>query len=144
MVFKARKTTTYKNVYINSSLVITNIDSNKTGEEIILKKDAQNKSDSFWRQNRHERLNTDEQVIYKVLDTLEKNKTYVFYRNSLRFLTTGTKDIGHIRIGPWYNWVSVNRYEGLRLRFDLATNKYFDNHLNLSGYLAYGFKSRDW
>lgn len=138
--FKARKTTTYKNVYINSSLVKTSIDSNKTGEEIILNKDTQNKPDSFWQQNRHERLNTDEQTIYKVLDTLEKNKTYIFYRNSLRFLTTGTKDIGNIRIGPWYNWVSANRYEGLRLRFDLATNKYLDSHLNLSGYLAYGFK----
>jgi hypothetical protein len=36
------------------------------------------------------------------------------------------------------DWVSANRYEGLGLQFDLATNKYFDNHLNPS--VAYGLK----
>ena len=138
--FKARKTATYKNIDINSNFITASIDSNKSSVEISLKNDAQIKPDSFWLQKRHEPLNTDEQTVYKVLDTLEKNKTYVFYRNSLRFATTGTKDIGDLRIGPWYNWVSSNQYEGLRLRFDLSTNKYFSKHLNLSGYLAYGFK----
>jgi len=138
--FKARKTTTYKNVNINSDYVTANLDSNKTNEDILLKGDAQVKPDSFWLQNRHEPLNSDEQTVYKVLDTLEKNKTYVHYRNALNFITTGTKDIGNVRIGPWYNWISGDEYEGTRLRFDLATNRGFNDNLKLSGYLAYGFK----
>lgn len=138
--FKARKTATYENVNFNSPLITSVLDSNKSNEDIVLKKDAAKKSDSFWVEKRHEPLNADEQTVYKVLDTLEKNKTYVHYRNAVNFLTTGTKDIGNIRIGPWYSWISGNQYEGTRLRFDLATNKGFNKNLNLSGYLAYGFK----
>ena len=118
--FKARKTATYKNVLINSDVVIANLDSNKSNEDILLKKDAQNKPDSFWIQKRHEPLNSNEQTVYKVLDTLEKNKTYRFYRDGLNFLTTGTYDIGNIRIGPWYYWLTGNSYEGTRVRFDIA------------------------
>ncbi len=142
--FKARKTATYRNVLINSSLVTASLDSNKSNEDILLNKDAQNKPDSFWVQRRHEPLNADEQTVYKVLDTLEKNKTYIHYRNDVNFLTTGTKDIGNIRIGPWYNWISANEYEGTRLRFDAATNMGFNKNLNLGGYLAYGFKDETY
>ena len=140
--FKARKTATYKNVLINSDLVIANLDSNKSNEDILVKKDAQNKPDSFWLEKRHEPLNSNEQTVYKVLDTLEKNKTYVHYRNAINFFTTGTKDVGNVRIGPWYNWISGNAHEGTRLRFDLATNTGFNKNLNLRGYLAYGFRDK--
>lgn len=138
--FKARKTTTYKNVLINSNIVKKNIDSSKSSEEILVAPNVLNKPDSFWIQNRHEPLNNDEQTVYKVLDTLEKNKTYIHYRNAINFLTTGTKDIGNIRIGPWYNWISGDTIEGTRLRFDLATNRKFNDKLYLHGYLAYGFR----
>ena len=40
---------------------------------------------------------------------------------------------------PWYNWFTINAYEGLRLRFDLGTNTGFSKKLYLSAYLAYGF-----
>ena len=142
--FKARKTATYKNVLIDNDFVTANLDSNKSNEDILVKSDAQNKPDSFWLQKRHEPLNTDEQTVYKVLDTLEKNKTYIHYRNAVNFITTGTKDVGNVRIGPWYNWISGNAYEGTRLRFDLATNTGFNRNLNLSGYLAYGFKDQTY
>jgi hypothetical protein len=142
--FKARKTATYKNVVINSDYVTANLDSNKSNEEILLRQNILNQPDSFWVQNRHEPLNKDEQTVYKVLDTLEKNKTYVHYRSTVNFLTTGTKDIGNIRIGPWYNWVTANVWEGTRLRFDVATNRKFNNNLYLHGYLAYGFKDQQF
>jgi hypothetical protein len=138
--FKARKTATYKDVLLNSDYVAANLDSNKSNEEILLRANVLNHPDSFWIQRRHEPLNKDEQTVYKVLDTLEKNKTYIQYRNTLNFLTTGTKDIGNVRIGPWYNWITGNNWEGTRLRFDLATNRKFNDHIYLHGYLAYGFK----
>ncbi len=142
--FKARKTTTYKNILINSDFVTANIDSNKSNEDILLAPNVLNKPDSFWIANRHEPLNKDEQTVYKVLDTLEKNKTYIHYRNLINFGTTGTKDVGNIRIGPWFNWVSADVVEGTRLRFDLATNRGFNKHLNLSGYVAYGTKDAEF
>lgn len=138
--FKARKTTTYKNVLLNSDIVAAKLDSNKSNEDILLNSDAQNKPDSFWLQKRHEPLNADEKTVYKVLDTLEKNKTYRLYRDGTNFLTTGTYDFGNIRLGPWYYWLTGNDYEGTRVRFDIATNRKFNDNLNLRGYLAYGFR----
>ncbi len=142
--FKARKTTTYKNVIINSDIVTANLDSNKSNEDILLSRGSQNKPDSFWMQKRHEPLNSNEQTVYKVLDTLEKNKTYRLYRDAMNFLTTGTYDVGNIRIGPWYYWFTGNSYEGFRMRFDVATNRHFNDKLNLSGYLAYGFTDQTY
>lgn len=144
MGFKARKTATYKNVVINNDIVIANLDSNKSNEDIIVSKDAANKPDSFWIDRRHEPLNSNEQTVYKVLDTLEKNKTYVMYRDGLNFLVTGTKDVGNVRIGPWYNWLTANNFEGTRIRFDLATNRGFNDNLQLRGYLAYGFNDKTY
>ena len=37
-----------------------------------------------------------------------------------------------------------NAVEGTRVRFDLATNRKFNDNLNLSGYLAYGFKDQTY
>ncbi len=144
LALKARKTTTYKNVLVNSNEVTESLDSNKSNEDILLKHDAQNKPDSFWLQRRHEPLNSNEQTVYKVLDTLTNNKTYIRYQHAVNFLTTGTLDVGNVRIGPWYYWISGNTYEGTRVRFDLATNRHFNDKLNLRGYIAYGFKDKTY
>ena len=51
-------------------------------------------------------------------------------------------DIGNIEIGPWFNWMTANSYEGFRMRFDIGSNKKFDKHWWYHGYLAYGFGDR--
>jgi hypothetical protein len=142
--FKGRKTTTYRNVIVNSDSVIHELDRGKTSEEIVLVPNTQNLSDSFWNRSRFEPLNKNEQNIYALLDTLEKNKTFIFYKNSIDFLTTGTKYVGNLVIGPWFYWISGNRWEGTRVRFDLGTNRGFSEHWNLHGYLAYGFKDKKY
>ncbi|MBG9374821.1 carboxypeptidase-like regulatory domain-containing protein [Panacibacter sp. DH6] len=142
--FKGRKTTTYRNVLINSSTVINELNKGKSNEEIILVPNTTDLPDSFWVQHRFEPLNKNEQNIYKLLDTLENNKTFLFYKNSIDFLTTGTKYIGNYVIGPWYYWFSGNRWEGTRVRFDLSTNRGFSQHWYLHGYLAYGFTDKKY
>ena len=142
--FKGRKTTTYEHVVVNDSSVLRELDKSKKPEDIVLLPDVGDLPDSFWVHNRHEPLNKDEQTVYKVLDTLEKNPTYIHYRNSLNFIATGTKDIGNLRIGPWYYWISGNVWEGTRLRWDLATNYGFSKHWYLHGYAAYGTKDRQF
>lgn len=136
---KGRKTTTYKNVLINDSTIQKIVDENKKSEEISLLPNVMEKPDSFWLQHRHEELSKSEKTVYVVLDTLEKNPTYIHYRNTISFLFSGTKDIGNFRIGPWYYWLSGNNWEGTRMRFDFSTNKDFDKHWYFNNYLAYGF-----
>ncbi len=141
---KGRKTTTYKNVVVNDTTVIQELDKSKTIDKIELVKNYMQNSDTFWVKNRHEELSKSEQSVYKLLDTLTNNPTYLGYRNTLQFVAKGTRDIGNFRIGPWFYWVSGNQYEGTRFRFDLATNTDFDKHWNLHGYLAYGLKDQQF
>ncbi|HXL55721.1 MAG TPA: DUF5686 family protein [Chitinophagaceae bacterium] len=137
--FKGRKTTTYRNIIVNSDSVIAELNKSKSNEDIILVPKTQDLPDSFWTKNRFEPLNKNEQNIYTLLDTLEKNKTFIRYKNTIDFLTTGTKWVGNYVIGPWYYWVSGNTWEGTRVRFDLATNTHFSKHWYFHGYAAYGF-----
>ncbi|MDE3234988.1 MAG: carboxypeptidase-like regulatory domain-containing protein [Bacteroidota bacterium] len=135
---KGRKTATYKNVVLNDSSVIKKLDEAKTAEQVDIIPNTKDLPDSFWVKNRHEELSKSEKTVYILLDTLEKNTTYIHYRNAIQFLTTGVKDLGNFRIGPWYYWMSGNPWEGQRLRFDLSTNKDFDKHWYMHGYMAYG------
>lgn len=137
--FKGRKTATYQHVMINSPAVDVELAKSKPSEDMIVLPGVLDKPDSFWQNNRHEPLNHDEQTVYKVLDTLENNKAYIRYRSLLQFATTGVKDIGNIRIGPWYYWLTANRWEGTRARFDISTNTGFSKHWYIRGYAAYGF-----
>jgi len=57
----------------------------------------------------------------------------------MAFIGTGYKDIGNYQIGPWFNWITSNGWEGFRVRFDIATNKYFNKKFKFHTYLAYGF-----
>ncbi len=141
---KGRKTTTYRNIIVNSDSVIAELNKSKSSEDIILVPNTENFSDSFWTKNRFEPLNKNEQNIYNLLDTLWKNKTFLSYKNWLDFASTGTKYIGNIVIGPWYYWYTSNRWEGTRLRFDLSTNRGFSGHWYLHGYLAYGFEDQQF
>lgn len=137
---KGRKTTTYRNVIVNSDSVTEELNKSKSNEDIVLLPHTQNLPDSFWATHRFEPLNQNEKNIYTMLDSLWKNKTFIHYKNTIDFLTTGTKYLGNFVIGPWYYWLSGNAYEGTRMRFDLATNQHFSEHWYLHGYLAYGTK----
>ena len=135
-----RKSTTYENVIVNDSSVIREIDKNILSEETIVPDSAKLVTDSFWVQERHEPLNKNEQAIYTTIDTLLKMPAFKRTTRMLDFLVTGYLNVGNYQIGPWQNWVNANVYEGLRLRWDLGTNRFFNKKLILHGYLAYGFK----
>lgn len=137
--FIGRKTSTYRNILVNDSSVIREVSKNKITEEIITLPGAADKTKEFWATARHEPLTRTESSIIKMIDTLTVAPVFQKFTKTMAFLATGNKDIGNYQIGPWFNWVSMNGWEGLRVRFDLATNKHFNKKLKLHGYLAYGF-----
>lgn len=143
--FIGRKTTTYKNVVVNDSSVTHELDKNKIIEETLFTPDARNRPDSFWTNSRHEELSKNEKAVYVMMDTLLKMPIFHTYTNIINFLATGYLDVyKKYQIGPWFNWVYSNVLEGLRLRFDLGTNRYFNKKVILHGYLAYGFGDQRW
>ena len=140
--FIGRKTTTYDHVVVDDSSVLNELAKNKILEEVITLEDANKKDRAFWEENRHEELNRNERAVIQMIDTLRKDPAFLRFSKNLYFLGTGYKKIGNYEIGPWFNWVTANYWEGLRTRFDLGTNEHFHKDLYLHGYLAYGFKDQ--
>jgi len=144
MSFIGRRTTTYRNVKINSESIKEILNKNNRKEEVFVNANAKNFDRAFWQENRHEDLNGNEAKVYQMIDTLKKMPLFRTYSNRLIFLIDGYKQIGKIEIGPWFKWFSSNRMERQRVRFDVGTSKKFSEHLKLSGYLAYGFGDKRW
>ncbi|MBS1948284.1 MAG: carboxypeptidase-like regulatory domain-containing protein [Bacteroidetes bacterium] len=143
--FIGRKTTTYKNIVTNDSGITKELDKNKNIEETILEPGSRNRPDSFWANHRHETLSKNEKAVYVMVDTLLKMPIFHKYVNYVNFIATGYLDVyKKYQIGPWFSWVYSNVLEGLRLRFDLGTNRYFNKKLILHGYAAYGFGNQQW
>lgn len=142
--FIGRKTTTYRDIVVNKTSVIDELAKNRIQEETILTQGVLDKEDQFWEEARHEQLNKTERSIYKMIDTLVAMPQFKRYTNIINFIGTGYYDIGNYQIGPWQNWIYSNSQEGLRLRFDLGTNRRFSKDVIFHGYAAYGFGDRKW
>ena len=137
--FIGRKTTTYKNIIVNDTSVITELNKNKILEEVITLPNANEKDKEFWTDARHEPLSKTESGIIRMIDTLTNAPVFQKFTRTMAFIGTGYKDVGNYQIGPWMNWVTSNGWEGFRVRFDVATNKYFNKKFKFRTYLAYGF-----
>jgi Family of unknown function (DUF5686)/CarboxypepD_reg-like domain len=137
--FIGKKTTTYRNILVNDTTVTRELAKNKLLEEIITEPGASTKDKAFWLDARHEDLSKTEAGIIKMIDTLTNAPVFKRLAERINFLATGYMNIGNIQIGPWYNWITANSWEGFRLRFDLGSNKKFDTHWYYHWYLAYGF-----
>ncbi len=138
----ARKTTTYRNVIRDQPFIEDSLKKNKIIQEVEFVKGAREQADDYWKDQRHEELSKNERSVYAMIDTLQKMPLFIKYTNYINFIATGYLNIGNVEIGPWQNWIYSNVLEGLRLRWDLGTNKGFNKNLILHGYLAYGFGDR--
>ena len=137
-----RKTTTYRNVKINSGEVWESIRKNKKLEETILLTGASEQNEEYWNKTRHEELDKNEKAIYAMIDTLQQMPLFKKYRQTAQFLATGYKPLGKLEYGPWFNVMSANVVEGFRTRLDLGTSTEFSKKWWLRGYLAYGTLDR--
>ena len=98
----------------------------------------------FWRNNRLESLNKDEQGIYKLLDTLKTVPKFKTYYNLVSILGSGYVEIDkwNLDIGDIYSTFGFNDAEGIRLRGGARTYFGQNDPWRLEGYLAYGFDDK--
>jgi hypothetical protein len=136
---KGRKTSTYRSISFDKDKIERALMANRLVEEVVVLPDSDEKPNTFWDSSRHEALTKSEAGVYKMIDTLQQMPLFQKYRRNLSFLTTGYKPIGNFEIGPWFNWITMNAWEGLRTRFDLGTTPKFNPNWYLHAYLAYGF-----
>lgn len=101
-----------------------------------------NKSDEFWAENRHEKLDDNEGGIYETLDSLNKIPRFNRIVNLIETMTSGYINMGKIEYGNVYSTFGLNEVEGFRLRGGLRTYFGQNDRWRLNTYLAYGFKDR--
>lgn len=144
LTFIVRKSISYQNFTFDSDSVTKALILNKKKNEVILNEDVYKTDLGYWVDKRHETLNKNEQIVFKMIDTLKSIPLFQQYSRNLEFLIDGRRKFGNIEIGPWYKWVSGNQLENIRLRFDLGTTPAFSKNLRLSAYLAYGTRDREF
>ncbi|HEY0433376.1 MAG TPA: DUF5686 family protein, partial [Chitinophagaceae bacterium] len=137
--FVGRKTTTYQKVVLNDSSITRELAKNRLQEEIITVKGAAGKDKEFWNASRPDTLTKNEKAIVKMIDTLMTAPIFKRFTKTINFIGTGYLDVGNYQLGPWYNLVSYDSWEGTRVRFDLGTNHNFNRKIWMHGYAAYGF-----
>jgi len=132
-----RKTSTYTDFVINTPKE----EGFYSGvSDIIVNKDASEKDDSFWEQNRHIALTADEMLIYHMVDTLKSLPQFKTVADIITLFVSGYRIVGNFELGPYYTFYSFNPIEGNRVRFGGRTSNKFSTRLMLDGYLAYGFR----
>ena len=99
-----------------------------------------NKKDDFWSLNRQEKLNKNEQGIYKMLDTLTTVPKFKQIYNLISILGSGYIEFNNFDFGPIFSTFGTNDVEGTRLRVGGRTFFGSNDLWRLQAYTAYGFK----
>ena len=100
---------------------------------------AYNKDDEYWTENRFEKLNKDEQSIYKLIDTLKTVKKFKQIYSLVEILGSGYIEFKNFDYGPIFSTFGYNEVEGIRLRVGGRTYFGSNDLWRLQGYTAYGF-----
>jgi len=138
--FFARKTTYYKNYVLGKTMDDQfYLNPNRT----VLLKDAFNKSDEYWAQQRPDTLSNKEKQIYFMVDSLKKHPVFKLYYNIVQTFSSGYYPLSYFEIGPYASMLSFNAIEGSRFRLGGRTSPNFSKRLRLWGYGAYGTKDQD-
>jgi hypothetical protein len=58
------------------------------------------------------RFTKNEKAIIRTIDTLMRAPEFKRLTNTAYFYRAGYKNVGNFEIGPWYNWVTANGWEG--------------------------------
>ncbi len=137
-----RKTTSYKDIKINSDSLTAGFKNQHIEEVVKTEKSVVQNSDSAWANLRHDTLSKNEKAIYTTIDKLMGMPKFQKLQTNLKFVAGGYRNIGKFEIGPWFNWISFDTVQGARFRFDLGTNIKLFKNIYLHSYLAYGFRDK--
>lgn len=112
----------------------------------VVASNAENVSPEVWDSLRHVPLSKEEQRTDSLMMKLHSVKFYRGLKNVLsvcanNFIKT-KKEGSQFDFGPFFSTISANRLEGFRMRVGGETTTYFDEHLFLSTYLAFGCRDK--
>lgn len=131
-----KRTTSYKNYefYQPKKEEFYTIESDKYNPNIY------NQPNEYWAENRHEKLNKNEEGIYQMLDTLQTIPKFKRMYDLVTILASGYVEIGNIDYGPIFSTFGYNDIEGQRFRIGGRTYFGSNDLWRIQAYLAYGEK----
>ncbi|CAM2908872.1 CarboxypepD_reg-like domain-containing protein [Flavobacterium succinicans] len=144
--FALNKKEKSKGVYGKRTSYYRNHEFNKPKEAKFYKEEVNfidnevyNRPETYWDENRFEKLSKDEKGIYKMLDTLQTVKKFKQLYSLVSILGSGYVEFDNFDFGSVYSTFGFNDVEGIRLR--LGGRTYFgpNDTWRLQGFTAYGF-----
>jgi hypothetical protein len=145
--FALRKKEESKGIYGKRTTMYQNFKFNEKKPEKFYKEEINfidnsvyNKNDDYWSENRFEKLNKDEQGIYKMLDTLKTVKKFQRMYNLVSILGSGYVEFKNFDYGPIFSTFGYNEVEGVRVRVGGRTYFGPNDTWRLQAYTAYGFE----
>lgn len=144
--FTFRKKEESRGVYGKRTTLYNNYEFNQPKEKSFysyepdaFNESVYNQDDDFWKNNRQEELNKDEQQVYKMLDTLQTVDAFKRIYNIGTILATGYWEQDGWDFGPVFSTFGYNDVEKVRLRVGGRTYFSQNDKWRLQGFLAYGF-----
>ena len=105
--------------------------------------DARNKSGEFWEKYKDTLTLKRDLNTYKFTDSIAEKGGMESKLTKLRKLSKGKYAIGTVDFNIT-NLIDKNQYEGLRLSLRGVTNEKLSNKFSIGGYVAYGFKDKEF
>ncbi len=106
--------------------------------DVFIDPDASAKPKEYWEQSRPEKLNSREQGIYTMVDSVKSMPVFKTYTDIIYGIFTGYLSWGKVELGPYSKLFSYNGTEGARFRFGMRTSNSFSKTIQVGGYVAYG------
>lgn len=142
----ARKTVCHRNYKVNDPAT-TAIYKKQDPEEVrpeLLEQDT-----AFWNNNRFEQLSKHEASVYAMIDSVQHVPMYRTFADIINTLATGYKVLGPIEIGPYWDILTFNEIEKLRIGCGLGTSTRwlgkdnpYSKKIRFYGYVGYGLRDK--
>ena len=115
------------------------------GDRVVIDGNAI-QDDAFWEAARPYALTAREEGIFDMADEVTGSRAYRRVHGIANMLITGYAENPRLGLGygPWARTYTFNDMEGNRIQAGLRTTKEFSEKVRLGGYVAYGFKDRQF
>lgn len=127
-------------LYTSNSNTIVNTPKPASFYDFTIEKadDVYEKDSTFWQSVRPEQFTAIENQMFQRVDSVRNLPVVKTYIDIVRTITEGYYRIGGFDWGPYIFLYGYNAVEGNRFRIGFKTNQFFNQHLVLRAYVAYG------
>ncbi|MFD1553924.1 hypothetical protein DNU06_14035 [Putridiphycobacter roseus] len=133
MDLKVYKNTSRKNIKVNPVRPLSFYVA-----DVVLNDSSKFYSNEQWAAIRHQPLDTVEEGIIEMVDSLEQNPTFKLYKKISYLGYTGFWQMGPIELGSIYSLYQNNTVEGNRIFLSARTSNKFSRNHEISAYGIYG------